>query len=379
MKRFYVLDALRSVLALWVAIGHAGVFPLFGAEGQNDWLLDLIARGVRSLVWGPPAVIVFFVISGFCIHYPFAASGKRCQTLRFYARRYLRILIPVAFTVAMFKLMFPQTVIVGADSILWHSTLWSIVCEEAFYALYPFLNRLSFSFGLAAILRPTIAAALLVAWLSYPAEEWQDLGILGTAVVLFPVWLLGCGLAERVSSIKQVCSQRAIWGWRLSAWAVMWMAEMLHFHGGIPQTRTSLWTGIFFYFWVRAEIGYYRGRAPWAVLVWAGRWSYSLYLVHPLVIALCFKHGFLIESSPANFVAMMVLILTGAYVFYLLVERPSHNCARRIALFAPDEPRYAGAAEQTAGAIFQSMEETGAWAHMNLHRFDPGQGPRTSD
>src|SRR5205807_5596222 len=135
VRRLYAIDALRSVLALWVAIGHAVIFPLFGAVGQNEGAVDLMARAFRSLVWGPPAVIVFFVISGFCIHYPYARGKRPCQMLPFYARRYFRIVIPVAFTATMFKIMFPQIVIVGSDSILWHSTLWSVLCEELYYAL----------------------------------------------------------------------------------------------------------------------------------------------------------------------------------------------------------------------------------------------------
>src|SRR5262249_34061624 len=288
LKRFLVIDALRSVLALWVAIGHAGVFPLFGAVGQPDPVLDFLARGVRTIVWGPPAVIVFFVISGFCIHYPFAQGGKRCPVLRFYARRYLRLLIPVAFTVAMFKILILETVIVGINSILLHSTLWSVLCEEIYYALYPLLNRGALAFGLSKILKPAFVIGLVVAWLYWPAQEWQDLGILGMAIVLFPVWLLGCHLAEHVSSLNKDYSRLSIWTWRLTAWASMWVAEMLHFHGGIPQTRTALWMGVFSYFWLRAEISYHKNRSPWGVLVWAGRWSYSLYLIHPLVIYLCF-------------------------------------------------------------------------------------------
>jgi len=238
----------------------------------------------------------------------------------------------------MFKIMVPHTVIVGSDSIFWHSTLWSVLCEEIFYALYPILNRVGSSFGLAKTLKSAFVIALPVAWFCSPAEEWQDLGILGTAVVLFPVWLLGCHLAEHVSSLKEARSPRVIWSWRLGAWAAMWVAEILHFHGGIPQTRSSIWIGVYCYFWVRAEISHYKNRAPRAVLVWAGRWSYSMYLIHPLVIALCVKYDFLTEGSRLSSAGKIALILIGSYLFYLAVERPSHGIAKKIALFRPNEP-----------------------------------------
>jgi hypothetical protein len=63
LKRLLILDALRCVLAVCVAVGHVGMFPLFGPVGQPNPILDLMARGSRTLVFGPPAVIAFLVIS----------------------------------------------------------------------------------------------------------------------------------------------------------------------------------------------------------------------------------------------------------------------------------------------------------------------------
>jgi peptidoglycan/LPS O-acetylase OafA/YrhL len=333
LRRLYVIDALRCVLALWVAIGHAGAFPLFGPVGQHGGVLDLLARGVRTLVWGPPAVIVFFVISGFCVHYPFVDKRDKFPIARFYARRYLRILVPVIFTVAIFKMLVPKTVVIGSNSVLWHSTLWSVLCEEIYYAVYPFFNRLRASVGWPNILKGAFGLAIPVALYYLPAQDWQDIGIVNTAIVLFPVWLLGCYLAENLPSLTKEYSTRSIWIWRLSAWATMWVAEILHFHGGIHQIQTGLWTGVIFYFWLRAEISYYRNRNPRRLLIWAGRWSYSLYLVHPVVISICAASGLLAFESRQSWVAVVALILLGAYVFYLAIERPSHNLARKISLF----------------------------------------------
>jgi peptidoglycan/LPS O-acetylase OafA/YrhL len=333
LRRLYVIDALRCVLALWVTMGHAGAFPLFGPVGQRDSILEYLARGVRTLVWGPPAVIVFFVISGFCIHYPFVEKTGAFPTVRFYARRYLRILVPVIFTVALFKMLVPKTVVFERNSILWHSTLWSILCEEIYYAVYPFFNRLRFIVGWPNILKGAFGIAIPVALYYLPAQDWQDLGIINTAIVLFPVWLLGCYLAENLPSLVKEYSNRSIWMWRLSAWATMWLAEILHFHGGIHQIQTGLWTGVIFYFWLRAEISYYRGRDPWSLLVWVGRWSYSLYLLHPIVISVCASFGVLASESRQSWIVVLALILLASYVFYLAIERPSHSLARKISLF----------------------------------------------
>jgi peptidoglycan/LPS O-acetylase OafA/YrhL len=65
------------LMLFWSQIGHAGAFPLFGPVGQHAGMLDLLARGIRTLVWGPPAVIVFFVISGFLL----SQEKYRCSTV----------------------------------------------------------------------------------------------------------------------------------------------------------------------------------------------------------------------------------------------------------------------------------------------------------
>lgn len=324
-------------MALCVAIGHAGMFPLFGAVGQSNGYLELFARGFRTAIFGPPAVIAFFVISGFCIHYPFAETKSKCPILRFYARRYIRILVPVIFTVVIFKVVFPATIVFGIDSILWHSTLWSIICEEIYYAMYPLLNRLSAQFGWLIIISLAFITSVSVSWHSFSAVEWQDMGIVTTAVTLFPVWLMGCYLAEHVSELNKVYSTRQIWLWRVTAAATMWIASILHFHLGIHQTQSGLWIGVIYYFWIRAEISYYRTRSPWKLLVWAGRWSYSLYLIHPIIVGVCLKYGLRAYESRLDWFAVMAFVLSGSYAFYLVVERPSHNQARKISLFSPGQ------------------------------------------
>jgi peptidoglycan/LPS O-acetylase OafA/YrhL len=337
LKRLFVIDALRCVLALCVAIGHAGVFPIFGPLGQNGGMLDLLARGIRTLVFGPPAVIAFFVISGFCIHYPFVKKIDKFPVVRFYTRRYLRILVPVIITVAMFKILFPETTVFTTgferNSILWHSTLWSVLCEEIYYAVYPVFNWLRRIVGWSNILKGAFGTSMAVALYYLSALDWQNMGIINTTIVLFPVWLLGCYLAENLSSMTKEYSNRSIWVWRLSAWLTMWIAEILHFHGGIHQIQTGPWIGVIFYFWLRAEVSYYRDKTPWRLLVWGGQWSYSLYLVHPLVISMCAAFGLLAFESRQNWIVVAVLILLASYVFYLAVERPSHNLARKISLF----------------------------------------------
>ena len=195
------------------------------------------------------------------------------------------------------------------------------------------LNRLGPQFGWGNIVKVAFVASIMMSWYVFAGPDWEDFGIIATAVTLFPVWLMGCYLAENVSSLNKVYSARQIWLWRVAAWGVMWLVLVLHFHSGIHQTKSGLWVGVVYYFWLGAEISYYRTRTPWKLLVWAGRWSYSLYLIHPIVIGVCLRYGMKTQKSRLDWLVVMALVLFASYAFYIIVERPSHNQARRIPLF----------------------------------------------
>ena len=90
------LDSLRIVLALVVAFSHG-----FGIDFQL--FLDreaALSSGLGSAAWllagnlynGQAAVIVFFLVSGFVIHYPYA-KGRPFEAGGFLTARLLRIRI----------------------------------------------------------------------------------------------------------------------------------------------------------------------------------------------------------------------------------------------------------------------------------------------
>src|ERR1700674_4258868 len=91
---YLILDALRFFLALWVTMGHLVVFPLFAGVDTTTKIGRFLVHGWASIVFGTPAVIGFFIISGFCIHLPFR-NNQKLHAGRYYARRYTRILVPV--------------------------------------------------------------------------------------------------------------------------------------------------------------------------------------------------------------------------------------------------------------------------------------------
>jgi peptidoglycan/LPS O-acetylase OafA/YrhL len=350
LPHYPVLDALRFVLALWVAIGHYEVFPLFTWVDPDTHWGRLITHGWNTVVFGTPAVIVFFVISGFCIHLPFRGERK-LEIGRYYLRRYTRILIPVAGALCVYRLSGQHMRLLGEHSILWESPLWSLLCEEIYYAAYPGLRWLRNRFGWRSVLAIAFLASVSVAATDVHTVTWHTFGPFGTAMILLPVWLLGCVLAEQSEGLQAQTTALQIWGWRLLAWLGCWTSEMLHFKAHVPYTQTMMWFGVLAYWWLRKEIAYGRTRTPNRYLVAAGAWSYSLYLVHHEGAVLFARLPVPNLGHVLMWFGAMGSSLLVSYVFYLLVERPSHRLARRVRLSnARGMPRYEAQEVQVAVA-----------------------------
>jgi peptidoglycan/LPS O-acetylase OafA/YrhL len=330
-RRYAVLDALRLVLALWVTIGHFETFPLFAGVNEARPVGRFLVHAWQSIVFGTPAVIVFFVISGFCIHLPYRGDRKM-EVGRDYLRRYTRILIPVAAAVGVYRFVGQRFVFWGEHSILWQSPLWSLLCEEIYYAVYPLLRRVRRVVTWQRIVIAAFAASVAVAATHVHALSWHDFGPLGAATILLPVWLLGCLLAEEVDALPALNADAwwRIWMWRFAVWFASWVAEMLHFKAHLPLTQTMAWFGLVAYFWVKNEIAWSKTQEPSRVLAWAGLWSYSLYLVHAQAADIWYWLHVPNIGPRLTWCGVIVSSLMGAYAFYLVIEKPSHRLARWI-------------------------------------------------
>src|SRR5258708_13649111 len=93
--RYPVLDALRFFLAFWVVMAHFGIFPLFAGVNGATFVGRTLVHGWSSIVFGTPAVIAFFAISGFCLHLPFRNKPK-LETRLIYTSRLPLILSPLS-------------------------------------------------------------------------------------------------------------------------------------------------------------------------------------------------------------------------------------------------------------------------------------------
>jgi peptidoglycan/LPS O-acetylase OafA/YrhL len=351
-ERVNGFDTIRFVLAGIVAIGHTGVFPLLEGMDRNS-RVGLIIRGFYGAsINGPAAVIVFFVISGFCIHYQYR-NGEPLCIFRYYPRRYLRILIPLAGAICFARCL-GITLQQSDDSIL-----WSIVCEEIYYLIYPLLLHFGRRHGWVLLVAISFIMATVVARTNpsaggYPMFGWQLNWVLG-----LPCWLLGVMLARKSDSLRLPVTRRKIWSWRLIVWFASGVLLGLRFHAGIGYAQTLNYFAILCYFWLQREIRYFRNVRPPKALEWAGKWSYSLYLLHVPAEALYNRLGLPNLGFILNWILRFAWILACSYVFYLVLEKPSHAFSRWVGRGAGKLDRHtvAGASSDESTTVFAENPE----------------------
>lgn len=321
-----VIDAFRFLAAFWVVISHASIpaLPLVsGGTGQGG----LVSKLAAMPFCGIAAVMIFFVISGFCIHYP-AARGRPLQVKRFYMARLTRIGLPLVAAVLIFM---PTGFL---DEL--HLILWSVYCEIVYYLAYPLLFAAVRRWGMLNIFSIScIVFSGLIAWAlvfgSGIRGNFASWGIAGTTLLGLPVWLGGCFLSESLvqkkgGSLMQRLPAMPLWIWRGLMLVLISVFNVAHFHSPLTYKLTMPLIGILSAAWLYQEI---RCAHPPAWLADAGMACYSIYLMHQLGIK--WAENLTWELLPVvRWSLGLLAAAVASYLFYLAVERPSHWLARRL-------------------------------------------------
>ena len=329
-NRISGLDSIRFFAALWVVFSHLGFLPFLPELDRNHPVQFAIRGLLGNLFPGIPAVMVFFVVSGFCIHRPFR-DGQIHPDWRFLARRYIRIGVPLLAAVGIIHWFTPANTAFDLHATS-RAVVWSLVAEVIYYTLYPGLLWLRRRYGWRPVLAISFASALLVIGLIHPRASHPLLfGPWLTWVIGLPSWLLGCVLAENcsVSATNAVIGEK-IWLWRGGIWLAAMASSVLMFHAHLGYPWTMLLFSVAVYYWLKNEIAYRREHPAWRFTEWLGLWSYSIYAMHLVLPDFLQQAGLEMTRGPANWLAVLFLDLAGCYCFYLLFEKPSHWLGRQI-------------------------------------------------
>jgi peptidoglycan/LPS O-acetylase OafA/YrhL len=220
-NRIPVIDFLRGLSCLGVLLYHVRVDLWIGWWRITSYPQEYssFAKAMAWLSIPTPftgyAVVLFFLISGFCIHYPHTSGSISPNWKTYLFRRFWRIYpayfaallltsgisylcltlwgdkswdVSKIFRVATLSQNYPP----GSGQFLSNPSLWTIPLEIEFYLLYPiaFLFFASKKSSLLWII--TLGMSALSILLSYHGCKWLSF----TALFLWPSWLIGAWIAQ---------------------------------------------------------------------------------------------------------------------------------------------------------------------------------------
>ncbi len=363
------IDALRGFAAMWVIVYHCRVdlWVGFNAIHQTPGAYSAFDRLAAWLslptAFGGGAVMLFFVVSGFCVHLPYAAENRPLNIIQYGLRRVLRILPPyllaVALTCLIERIIFwlggnaptPLQQVAGVSlmiqnygahggQLLTNGSLWSVPVEVEFYIVYLLFHYLLRSTD-GFLTGTVVATCSLLATMGY-LHGVKNLG--GNFLHFWAIWCAGALLAEWLKR-GRIPAFRT---WNGLMVLVLGMGAMaLDKHQRYLGIVEYLWGGVYFHVvWLALLYPSSIHKFPdWCVrlFVWLGKVSYSAYLIHFPLFALA---GFLWEhftgGKPANFLVTLffsVSVWAAAWLSWKFCEHPFHrlsqNLAKRISTDIP--------------------------------------------
>lgn len=346
---FYIpsLDGIRAVSFLIVFVSHAGL---------------------GSVVPGGLGVTIFFFLSGYLITTLLRMEYDRSERVdfrQFYLRRVLRIFPPFYLVLAIATGLTAAGVIRGELNpaavlsqlfylnnyyVLATGTFdgfapgtgiyWSLAVEEHFYLVFPFaylgLRRL-FPDGRRQAIVLGLACALVLLWrciLVYGLGSSEERTYIATDTRIDSI-LFGCILAIVANPMldkPRIASRQLLLLWVPLALAVLLFTLVYRDEGFRGTFRYTLQGLSFFPLFVAAiRFPAYPGfnllNLSW--LRFVGVLSYSLYLVHQVVLEFVAAHLSLLPLVVQGAVAL-ALSYVAAYAIYRTIERPMARLRRRL-------------------------------------------------
>lgn len=320
------IDSIRFFLALIVFLSHIHnpFVDVFKASSHS--ILRLAGLVITPLFSGTSAVIAFFIISGFVIHYP--NKGKPLNVRNFLLRRWMRIGIPL--------------LIIGIAAVClrlyYFIPVWSLYCELIYYTLYPLLLKIRSTWKTKFIVAFILSLIIILIFghndvMSFVHQNHDDtigqywqLGVPLTWLVGLPCWLLGVILAEQFDGLHKKISSLNLWSFRfliLTLGALIQIARFKYF------TSTLLTENLFaflLFLWLKNEFTYYKQKDSSPFFEFLGKFSYSLYLCHEMFAIILTQH--FIPLTTYTYPIYILIIVFASYLVYLLIEYPSHKLAQ---------------------------------------------------
>jgi len=159
----------------------------------------------------------------------------------------------------------------------------------------------------------------------YHSYYWQ-LGIYTTWLVGLPVWLLGVLIAEHIDKLEKISINKILL-YRISIFMLSCFFTIGRSYLYLSYILSMNLFALLIYKWLQAEIVYFKNRQPNPLFEKMGKFSYSLYLCHPIIYLLL---SFWLPKNAVTYPLFIVLTIVISYLFYLAIEKPSHLLAVRL-------------------------------------------------
>ena len=335
------ITGLRAIAATMVVIIHTQAFIDFGYVGQ----------AITSA--GKYGVDIFFVISGFTISKTF----KEAKNYRSYLIRRIMRVVPLYW------------LIISIATMLWLSGLFSLPYWMQEFETQPDLYNFLMHISMLSFLDYRIATSLLgVEWTISIEFFWYvflpPLICFGKTVsrligMIFVILIL-TGILSYIS--KELLGTSQPVKWSPIAHGHLFFIGIISYYlrdrfKSISSQRPAIWIGVavaLFALALTINFGGRRGvlvlstailivyvtpaRAEWTtkpltnrVMLFLGSISYSIYLIHILVIHVLDDLSMLPASSIGKFAIVYAITVALSTITYLLVEKPTNRAGRRLA------------------------------------------------
>ncbi|OZI23760.1 hypothetical protein CAL26_10035 [Bordetella genomosp. 9] len=364
------LTSLRFVAAALIVAIHAGVF------------LDV----ARIPGWFPAqqGVSFFFVLSGFILAYNHRGFDTPGSVANFYTARFARIWpMHIATLVIWIALVYKMSL----DSVLWgngavrlpatvlllqtwvpikgwgdtyNGVAWSISVELFFYLLFPFLVTHMRRNWPSIVLACVATVAVLIWACRFASLDGHTLLSYAGLLYFFPParlleFVVGIGAFYLVRGSLGRVKTPASLGWTcLEMAALVGTVAAMIWSVSNPFTR-AIGPAAAFYIGAAGAApafavligvfamnrGYVSALLSTRVLVYLGKISFALYLVHYAIVVAISQQPQLLSLGWWAYGAAWVLSLAAAAALFHLVEEPARRALRRRIVFTAKSPRSA--------------------------------------
>ena len=368
-RRWDSLDSLRGIAAFLVVTFHCAQVapdfaipanPLSPAAWGNIWTWMKYSPLRVFFSSGPPAVVLFFVLSGFVLSLPFLREGRRSGYAGFALKRVCRIYLPfvaaILFSAVLDAVVQPKpmpSLSHWFNTVLWNEPLtlgyigrnlamtglnpdmtldlvmWSLVHELRISLVFPLLFLLTRRWPRLSLIGSILFSVICTEIIAGREATTVLMSFVDTGrfVVLFTAGIL---VASRVPELRLAASRvpglakGALW---LAAGLLLMtpgptVYRYFDFTWGVGAILLMILTVTS----VRADRHLSR-----PVSVWLGRVSYSLYLVHlPILIAAVHLADGVVPLW-VTILASIAASLIGAELMHRSIEIPSMHLGRMIA------------------------------------------------